>query len=296
MGSKDIVSKQALSHLAGDIANLLLHLDVATDSVELLDTEQQRVELRRADLVARMHKKTSDEPFILHIEIQNANDPSMASRMLRYFADIHLRYPDEPIHQHLVYIGKRPFGMAIELTQPAFTYRYSVLDMQTVDCSVLLTQDTPEALVLAILCDFKQRPAQEVINYIVMRLKELTDDDESRFRNYFEMLETLADNRDLQPQLDEAKQMLTQVNVKKFASYNWGLQDGIEQGIERGLEQGIERGIERGEYIGKQSHARQVAIKLLALGTFKLSQIADIAGLTPEEVEQIQQNTIPPNG
>lgn len=268
MGNKDIVSKQALSHLAGDIANLLLHLNVATDSVELLDTEQQRVELRRADLVARMHKETSDDPFILHIEIQNANDPSMASRMLRYFADIHLRYPDEPIHQHLVYIGKRPFGMTTELIQPAFTYRYSVLDMQTVDCSVLLTQDTPEALVLAILCDFKQRPAQEVINYIVARLKELTDDDENRFRNYFEMLETLADNRDLQPQLDEAKQMLTQVNVKKFASYNWGLQDGLLQ--------------------GERTKARNVALRLLKHGSLKPEEIAEIAELTIEEVKQLQ--------
>ena len=43
MGKKDIISKSVLGHLAADIANLLLGLGVETDSVELLDTEQQRV-------------------------------------------------------------------------------------------------------------------------------------------------------------------------------------------------------------------------------------------------------------
>ena len=45
MGSKDIISKSVLGHLAADIANLLLNLGVDANSVELLDTEQQRVEL-----------------------------------------------------------------------------------------------------------------------------------------------------------------------------------------------------------------------------------------------------------
>ena len=93
MANKDIVSKQALSHLAGDIANLLLNLDVDLNSVELLDTEQQRVELRRADLVARMQKRDNQDPFILHVEIQNSNQADMAGRMLRYFSDIYLQYP-----------------------------------------------------------------------------------------------------------------------------------------------------------------------------------------------------------
>jgi hypothetical protein len=44
------------------------------------------------------------------------------------------------------------------------------------------------------------KPVQEMVNHIVLRLRELMGDDESGFRNYFEMLETLAENRDLQPE------------------------------------------------------------------------------------------------
>lgn len=49
-----MISKSVLGHLVADIANLLLGFNVEMDSVELLETEQQRVEQRRADLVARM--------------------------------------------------------------------------------------------------------------------------------------------------------------------------------------------------------------------------------------------------
>ena len=53
---------------------LLWSLGVDMDVRELLDTEQQRVEQRRANLVAWMRRHTDGENFILHIEIQNQND------------------------------------------------------------------------------------------------------------------------------------------------------------------------------------------------------------------------------
>ncbi|MEZ5447479.1 MAG: hypothetical protein R3E89_00030 [Thiolinea sp.] len=264
MAAKDIISKDVLQHLAADIANILLHLDVDQDSVELLQTEQQRVEVRRADMVARMRRRESGEQFILHVEIQNANDTGMPVRMLRYLSDILLLHPGEPVYQYLVYIGKARLNMAHELALPDFSYRYRVLDMHTVDCSLLLAQDTPEALVLAILCDFKERPTQDVVNYIVQRLKELTGENEARFRNYYEMLETLADNRDLQTNLDEAKNMLTQVDVTRFSTYRWGMQAGLEQGLEKGLEQGA------------YAKACETARKMLQKNAFTLEEIAEL--------------------
>lgn len=101
MGNEDIISKSIFDHLAADIANLLLGLGVDMESVELLDTEQQRVEQCRADLVARMHRQADGQDFILHIEIQNQNDSIMPLRMLRYFTDIQLAHPGYSIHQLL---------------------------------------------------------------------------------------------------------------------------------------------------------------------------------------------------
>ena len=53
MGTKDIISKDLVKHLAFDLATLLLKLDIEQDSLECLSTEKQRIEERRADSVLR---------------------------------------------------------------------------------------------------------------------------------------------------------------------------------------------------------------------------------------------------
>jgi len=74
--------------------------------VELLETQNQRVGERRADLVARASDKDTGQSKILHIEIQNHNDANMPLRMMRYYTDIGFTYAGESIHQYLIYIGK----------------------------------------------------------------------------------------------------------------------------------------------------------------------------------------------
>ena len=270
MGKKDIISKHVLKHLAADIANLLLHLDIDNDSVELLSTEQQRIELRHADLVARVKQRSTQASFILHVEIQNSNDKQMPLRMLRYYTDIQLAYPNERIHQYLVYIGKATLNMPDSFKAGDFNYRYHILDMHTVDCQLLLAQDTPDALVLAILCDFKERPVQDVVNYIVKRLQELLQDDESGFRNYFEMLETLSENRHLKPNIDEVKTMLTEIDIKKLPSYNWGLEQGLEQ--------------------GRKQEALDIARKMLPV--MDDMAIVSITGLSLEAIKALRKSKI----
>ena len=97
---------------------------------------------------------------------------------------------------------------------------------------------------------------------------------------HFEMLETLAENRDLQPNIKEAEQMLTQVDVTKFASYGWGMRDGLERGRQEGIEQGIRE--------GELKKAQAVARSLLQLGVLAEAEIARIAGLSLEEVEKLR--------
>jgi hypothetical protein len=105
MGDKDILSKQIFKTLVRDFAIYLFGLPVA--EVELLESVQQRIEERRADLVARV-VLAGGETFLLHIEIQNNNQAAMPVRMLRYLTDVMLDYPNTPVRQYLVYIGNQP--------------------------------------------------------------------------------------------------------------------------------------------------------------------------------------------
>ena len=230
MGEKDIVSKRIVRHLAVDLATYLLKLDIDPDSLELLETESQRVEDRRADLVARVRPRGSDEPFVLHIEIQNNNDRDMAWRMLRYLSDIRLAYRDTRVHQHLIYIGKERLAMPAGLDEADIRYGYGLLDMRQVDCADLIARDDPDALVLAVLCDFRDREPRAVVRHIFGRLRSLLGENPKRLREYLGMLEVLSENRDLRDYIKEAEVMLTQVDVEKLPSYELGMEKGMEKG------------------------------------------------------------------
>ena len=224
MGKKDIISKEAIKCIAVDLATILLELDIDPESLELLETEKQRIEDRRADLVARVKDTGSDERYLLHIEIQNSNDRQMPLRMMRYYTDIRLSGFGETLRQYLIYIGKERLTMPDGIDEADLRYQYRILDMRQIDCDALLQQDSPDALVLAILCDFKNRPAKDVVHHIVTRLKMLLKDDESGFRRYIDMLEILSENRELQKTIKEVEKMLTQVDIKKLPSYQLGVE------------------------------------------------------------------------
>ncbi len=228
MADKDIISRDTLKRLTTDLARHLLGVD--GDAIELLETQNQRIEDRRADLVARMRNSGGQE-FLLHVEIANNNRSDMALRMLRYYTDIRFAGHEGPIRQFLVYIGAERLTMPDGIDEPELLdYHFGLVDMHRVNCAGLLVQDNPDALVLAVLCDFGDRQPQEVISYIVRRLRELLGTDEKQFREYMTMLEILSENRDLKAQVVEAERMLTQIDIKQLPSYVIGFEDGEVRG------------------------------------------------------------------
>ena len=277
MGDKDITSKRILKNLIRSFAKGLLGFGVA--EVELLETQSQRVEDRRADLVAKI-RLPDGTAFILHIESQNGNEAAMPYRMLRYLSDILLEYPDWKVRQVLVYIGRERLTMADGFDMPDFSYRYRVIDLHAVDCGEFLGQDSPDAWVLAVLCDFGPRASRAVVHDILARLQQRFTERPARLREYVEMLEVLADNRDLELDIYEELSMLN-VNIEKLASYRIGMERGEAKGIEEGMEKG--------------AHERSTAIakKLLALGGLSMAQVAATTGLPVAEVEALASQEKP---
>ena len=132
MGDKDIVSKEIIGKLAAYLAIYLLDLPIDPDFQEAMGTEHQRIEDRRADLVVKLRDR-GGEPFLLHIEIQNDNDPKMPVRMMRYPTDVLLAYPGLPVHQHLIYIGAEQSTMSDRFEGYDSYHRYGLVDMRAVD-------------------------------------------------------------------------------------------------------------------------------------------------------------------
>jgi len=63
------------------------------------------------------------------------------------------------------------------IEQGRLIYGYDVVDMRSLDCAGLLDRDEPDALVLAILCDFGERDSRAVVNHIISRFKQITGED-----------------------------------------------------------------------------------------------------------------------
>nr|VFJ50439.1 MAG: Predicted transposase YdaD [Candidatus Kentron sp. FW]VFJ55130.1 MAG: Predicted transposase YdaD [Candidatus Kentron sp. FW] len=237
MGDRDIVSKEIIGQLAAYLAIYLLDLPIDPDFQETMGTEHQRIEDRRADLVVKLRDQDG-EPFLLHIEIQDANDPNMPVRMMRYLTDVLLAYPGLPIHQYLIYIGAEELTMPDRFETPDSRHRYGLVDMRAVDCQYLLAKDTPEALILSMLCDFKDRDPQEMVDYIYTRLQELLGDNTKRLRECIDMLHILSVNRNFDKQIEKVEKMLTRIDMTRIPSYRIGMEKGIEKGMEKGREEG----------------------------------------------------------
>nr|VFK71480.1 MAG: hypothetical protein BECKUNK1418H_GA0071006_106814 [Candidatus Kentron sp. UNK] len=275
MGDKDIVSKEIIGKLAAHLTIYLLDLPIDPDFQEAMGTEHQRIEDRRADLVVKLRDRNG-KPFLLHIEIQNNNDDHMPARMMRYLTDVLLAYPGLPVRQYLIYIGAEKLNMRNGFDGPDFHYRYDLVDMRAVGCEYLIKKDTPEALVLSILCDFGDRDPQEVVDYIYTRLRELLGDNSKRLRECIDMLHILSVNRDLDRQIEEAEKMLTQIDMTRIPSYRIGMEKGRLEGMEKGRLEGMEKGRLEGMEKGRTE--------------FLAWQLGQKFGALPPKVEQRIEN------
>jgi hypothetical protein len=168
--------------------------------------ERVRVEKRDSDIVFMNNNR------IIHIEIQNSNHKEMELRMLRYYSDILFEYKNYSVKQYLIYIGKDKFNMENEIKRDEISYKYGIINMKNIACEELLYHHSPSAVALSILCDFEGKDKQIVVNTILKRIKELTDGDEIRYKNYLKKVNILSTNRDLEKEVEKGAKMLS-VNV-----------------------------------------------------------------------------------
>ena len=239
---KDITTKDTIKTITQDIAKYILELDVK--DITFVDKELQRIEKREADIVALC--KVNGKKAILHLEIQNDNDKTMNKRMLRYYTEIKLRFDNIKIYQYLIYIGKAKLSMSDNIIEDNINYKYNIIDMHKIDCEKFLAMNNPDALVLSILCDFKDKNEIDILSYILKKLEEFTQDNEHLHSKYMLILETLSGNRDLQKKLKEAEEMLRTTKLEDLPSYQIALERGIERGMTRGMNIGINKGLSQG--------------------------------------------------
>ena len=229
MGKKDVISKEILKNIARDISKHILHIDIK-DDMEIINQEFTRVESRESDLLFQ----NGDE--VVHIEIQNNNHKQMHLRMLRYYSDILFLYEKYKVSQYLVYIGKVKCNMKSTIKRDKIAYSYDIIKMDEIDCEELIQSNDSSAIALSILCDFKGQDKQSVVNRILLKLRELNDD--NTFEKYLEIVTLYSTNRCLEENVKKGVEMLT-VDIEKTPFYKIGVEKGREEEKEKGIEKGV---------------------------------------------------------
>jgi len=230
---KDIILKELTKEAVKEILKYIIGINV--EKIEFLNIEFPNIQIKKADILVKASQK------IIHIEFQSKNDSSMLFRELRYFCEIQNLYPQYEIFQYVLYIGKEKLNMQHKLNKHNINYFYDIIDIKKLDCEEFFRIDTPEALVLAVLCDFKDKNEREIIKKILSRLLKITKN-ENEFRKYLLMLEELSTSRDLKNIIKEEEMGLMDIRWEDLPSYEIGLEKGIKDGMEQGLQQGLQKG------------------------------------------------------
>jgi predicted transposase YdaD len=195
----------------------------------------------------------------------------MPGRMLRYLTDILLNYPGEAVFQYLLYIGKSALTMPDKIQTEQLQYCYTVIDMHDMDYHFFISQNSPDAIVMALLCDIKEMDIKAVVHEILTKLTAMLKNDNKKLREYLSMLEILASNRNMNLDIQQEFKML-QVEIEKLPSFMMGQEKGIEKGIAA----------------GERKKALMIA-KQLIKKNLSLEEIAQLTGLEIAELNALAQ-------
>lgn len=165
--------------------------------------------------------------------------------------------------------------MSVSLTSKRMKFDFPLISLADLDYHLFLGSAQPEAVVLAVLANFKGDSSDKALAQIVQRI-EATATGDFQLKKYFKQLRVLAQLRKLEKNLkDITMDSISKfVSVEKDAAYLVGLDKGAETGERRGVEKATERFV----------------TNLLRKASLTIEQVADIAGVSVEFVENIQQS------
>jgi hypothetical protein len=231
MGKYDSIIKESLSNLVVPLAKII-GIDLTNTEV-LKDKLQYTVE-REVDFLIKIYDKNKQKSEILQFDFQSGNDMKMPKRMLFYRCIIDFNH-ELPVRQIVFYIGYEPLRMPNFLREENLYYEYEIYDFRSLDAFSFLNSDSPEAVIFAILGDFKDEKPEVIIEKVLLRLNDLcTRKDELNKFTY--QLQVLLSLRKFEPIVElKIKEMslVLDIDYKNSLFYLEGKEEGKVEMIEQ---------------------------------------------------------------
>ena len=233
------------------------------ENFEVLNTENSSFSqvAREADFVFKIKQKGKES--ILHVEVQTQEDKTMHARMLTYAALLYERYGCE-IKQIVLYLGKeknlKNQKMLCQNDLGYFTYRYKLVNISEINYSYFLKN--PDTFIFALLGKYETKNLEKVMQEIGKSAKRYYTT-EQEFSDLAEDLEIIAQLRNLQLEVKNLidKIMPITIDVTKSSGYQKGKKEG----------------------------KLETAKALIISGYLSSEQIAEVTGLTPEQIKDLEQ-------
>jgi len=216
----------------------------------LKDKIQTSIE-RECDFLFEITLENS-EHFILHIEFQSQDDPTMLQRMAEYHGIIFKKYQME-IKHYLIYLGEKPTKMPTKLEERFVFKEYQLINLSDTDPEVYLRSNIPEEFILAILSRYPKEQYEEILRSIINKLKSVVKS-KPLLEKYSKQLIFISRLRKLELQTTKILEIMPiMIDIESDGLYLKGISQGINQGINLGLQKVAIEGFKKGLSIGMLS-------------------------------------------
>jgi hypothetical protein len=259
-GKYDKILKENIESIIPFIIEKILGIDYSKTQV-IKDKLQVTVE-RETDYLCLIVGNPGHE--VLHLEFQTSGSKRMPARMLLYKAILLDKF-GLPVRQFVIYLGKsRKPNIPTHIASDQLVFSFQLINIRDIPVKVFLESDSPEGVILAVLGEFNQSPAQEVIQQILIRLEELPMD-KNRLHKCVVHLRIFSQLRNLQTQTaNQINIMALKIDIRKDPFFEKGKAEGIEE------------------------KSRQIVINLLKNTPFDDKRIATLAAVTIDFVQMIR--------
>ncbi len=189
-----------------------------------------------------------------------ADEPEMVYRMAEYYIMLERKYK-LPVRQFVIFLGPTAPAMPTQLDRPNLQFNFPLIAFSTLDYRLFLRSERPEEIVLSILANFDGDSTDAALWQIIDRIEETSNGDFS-LRKHINQLRVLAQLRNLGIQLKSAMDSIAQyISPEKDVFY----------------------------LIGQERAEERIVRNLLTKMGLTTEQVADVAGVSVEFVEEVRQ-------
>ena len=226
--------------------------------------DELQLTLERKPDFSRIATESESKRYLLHIEFQVADESNMVLRMQTYralFQEIYRLL----VEQFVFYLGQKAPKMVSRIADlipgDENNFSFSLVNTQQYDYQSLINSRIPEEIIFAIVGDFKNEQPEKIVNDILKRLLQISQN-KKKLQRYIQQLLVLSKLRNLEAEtLKQTEAMPIEFDISKDVVYQKG----------------------------KLEAKKTMITEMLKDGSLPLEKIAAYASVTVDEVVAIQQ-------